>query len=200
MRQLWNWVVDDVKQEEITQILADFSGTDDETALAKLLPLIYPELRSLARSYLAQERPDHTLQATALVHEAYLRLGSGSGPWENRGHFFRVAAKTMRRLLVNHAIMKKAAKRGGAQNRIELDEITAAIPDRDVDLVDLDEALTKLKSLGAQKAKIVELRFFGGCSIEETAEVLGLSARTVDRQWRFARAWLRDQLDETTGL
>ncbi len=126
----------------------------------------------------------------------YVRLDRGGGPWQDRRHFFRVAAKTMRRLLVNHAIKRNAAKRGGARERIAVEEITAAIPDREVDLVDLDEALTKLKTIGEQKARIVELRFFAGCSIEETAEVLGVSTRTVDRQWRFARAWLRDELDE----
>ena len=145
----------------------------DQAVVDGLMPLVYDQLRDLAEKQLARERPNHTLGATALVHEAYFKLVDQKRvTWQNRAHFFRVAAKTMRRLLVNHAIKRNAIKRGGDQKRIALEEITAAIPDQDVDLVDLDEALTNLKSLGEQKARIVELRFFCGCSIEETAEIL----------------------------
>ncbi len=182
---------------EITQILADLESTDQATAFAKLLPLVYDELRALSEGYLRHERPDHTLQATALVHEAYVRLAGGHGPrWENRSHFFRVAAKVMRRILINHALARKAGKRGPQGGRIDLEEITLCFPETDVDLLDLHEAMVELAERDRQKARVVELRFFAGCTIEETAEALGVSTATVERDWRFARAWLRNRLDE----
>jgi RNA polymerase sigma-70 factor, ECF subfamily len=181
--------------QEITQILADLDSTDQKTAFAKLLPLVYNELRSLSEQYLRQEKPDHTLQATALVHEAYVRLaGSHGNKWESRAHFFRVAAKVMRRVLINHALARKADKRQGARQRVGLEELTAFIPEVNVDLLDLDHAMEQLAAIDRQKARVVELRFFAGCTIEETAEALEVSTATVERDWRFARAWLRSRL------
>lgn len=180
---------------EITQLLADLDGTDQGTAFAQLLPLVYTELRALSEGYLRRERPDHTLQATALVHEAYVRLAGEQGAkWENRAHFFRVAAKVMRRILINHALARKAAKRGHAQPHLTLDEAVVFLPEANVDLLDLHDALEELAGHDRQKARVVELRFFAGCTIDETAEALGISTATVERDWRFARAWLRSRL------
>jgi len=182
--------------QEITQVLADLDSTDQKTAFEKLLPLVYDELRALSERYLRQERPDHTLQATALVHEAYVRLAGARGAkWENRAHFFRVAAKVMRRILVNHAIAHRAEKRGAGRGRVGLEEVTACFPDVGVDLLDLHEALDQLAARDRQKARVVEMRFFGGCTLDETAEALDISTATVEREWRFARAWLRTRLD-----
>ena len=182
--------------DELTQILGDLQGTDRGDAAAAILPEVYAELRSLSEAYLRSERSDHTLQATALVHEAYVRLARSKGSgWQNRVHFFRAAAKTMRRILINHARGQNAVKRGGGERPVALEEATVALPERDVDLVALDEALNDLAALDPQKARVVELRFFGGCSIEQTAETLGVSAATVVRDWRFARAWLQDALE-----
>ena len=176
---------------EITQILADLESTDQATAFAKLLPLVYEELRALSEGYLRHERSDHTLQATALVHEAYVHLaGRQDAKWENRAHFFRVAAKVMRRILINHALARKASKRGGGRAGVALEEVTAVLPDMNVDLIDVHESLELLARQDRQKARVVELRFFGGCTIEETAEALDISTATVERDWRFARAWL----------
>jgi len=180
---------------EITQALADLDSTDQATALAKLLPLVYAELRALSEGYLRSERLDHTLQATALVHEAYVRLaGAEHAKWQNRAHFFRVAAKVMRRILINHALARRAAKRGSGRPRAALEEITAIFPELNVDVLDVHEALEELAALDRDKARLVELRFFAGCTIEETAEALGRSTATVERDWRFARAWLRKRL------
>jgi RNA polymerase sigma factor (TIGR02999 family) len=177
----------------ITQLLVEWSG-GDQAALDQLMPLVYDELRRLARSYLRRERPDHTLQATALVHEAYLRLvDQHSVSWQNRAHFFGIASQMMRRILVNHAVARATAKRGGPAEKLSLDEAIAVVDQRDIDLIALDNALKQLETLDAQQSRVVELRFFGGLSIEETAEVLNLSPATVKREWSTARLWLRRQ-------
>lgn len=155
------------------------------------MPLVYDELRRLASHYLRRERGDHTLQSTALVHEAYMRLAGQSPPqWQNRAHFFGIAAHLMRQILVEHARSRAAAKRGGGATRIVLDDSVALAQQHDVDLVVLDKALHELTQLDAQQGRIVELRFFAGLTIEDTSEVLGVSPATVKREWVTARAWL----------
>lgn len=178
----------------ITQLLVCGSA-GDRAALDELLPQVYHELRRLAESYLGREREGHTLQPTALVHEAYLRLvDQRSVDWRNRAQFFGIAAEMMRRILVNHAQARGAAKRGGGAALVTLDEALEVFQDRDVDLVALDEALTALTALDQRQGRIVELRYFGGLSIDETAEVLGVSPATVKREWSAARAWLFREL------
>jgi RNA polymerase sigma factor (TIGR02999 family) len=182
-------------EREVTALLRDWSGGDRE-ALERLMPLVYQELRRLAASYLRVERPDHTLQPTALVHEAYLRLVDQRGvSWQNRAHFFGIAAQMMRRILVDHARRRQAAKRDATALRLpamraEGEEASA----RDPELLALDQALCGLESLDARQARIVELRFFGGLTVEETAEVAGVSSATVKREWRTARAWLAREI------
>ena len=155
------------------------------------MPLVYDELRRLANHYLRQERSDHTLQSTALVHEAYLRLAGGKAPqWQNRAHFFGIAAHLMRQILVEHARSRGAAKRGANAPRLALDESLAFARETDVDLVALDQALQELNALDQQQSRIVELRFFAGLTIEDTSEVLGISPATVKRDWVTGRAWL----------
>jgi RNA polymerase sigma factor (TIGR02999 family) len=155
------------------------------------MPLVYDELRRLAHHYLRQERSDHTLQSTALVHEAYLRLAGQNPPqWQNRAHFFGIAAHIMRQILVEYARGRGAAKRGGSACRLTLDAAVALPQQVDVDVVELDKALTGLAELDAQQSRIVELRFFAGLTIEDTSEVLGISPATVKRDWVTARAWL----------
>ena len=167
----------------------------DEQALDQLTPLVYDELRKMARTYLRRERSDHTLQATALVHEAYLRLiDQHSVSWRNRAHFFGIASQMMRRILVNHALARAAEKRGGGAEKLSLDETVSFPNQREIDLIALDEALKELECLDPQQTRIVELRFFGGLSIEETAEALRISPATVKREWSTARLWLRRQL------
>ena len=186
-----------VAQTGITQLLADASN-GDQAALDALLPVVYNELRRLADHYLRQERPDHTLQATALVHEAYLRLVDQTNiSWQNRAHFFSVAAQVMRHILVDRARAHKAGKRGGGEQKISLDEAISFFEQRDVNLVALDEALNELAKLDAQQSRIVELRFFGGLTIEESAEVLKITPGTVRYDWRMARAWLHRALSTT---
>jgi RNA polymerase sigma factor (TIGR02999 family) len=176
--------------KDVTQLLIDWSDGKRE-ALDKLLPLVYDELRQLAERYLRRERKDHTLQATALVHEAYLKLiDQRSVHWQNRAHFFGVAAQAMRRILVDHARGHQAVKRGSGDIKISLDENLLVSDERAAELVALDDAMNALAEIDAQKSQIVELRFFGGLSIEETAEVLGIGTATVIRQWRMAKAWL----------
>ncbi len=166
----------------------------DETAPDKLLPLVYDELRKLARHYLENEREDHTLQATALVHEAYIRLVDWENvSWENRAHFFAVAAQVMRKILVDHARKTKAAKRGFGQ-KIALDDVVSFSPEREVDLISLDNALESLEKFDKIQTKIVELRFFGGLTIEETAHALKSSPMTVKREWTVAKAWLKREI------
>jgi len=178
-------------RQQVTQILIDWSEGNDKAA-DLLMPLVYNELRQLARSYLQRERSDHTLQATGLVHEAYLRLvDQTSVTWRNRAHFFSVAAQMMRRILVDHARRHRTGKRGGEWEKVEFDEALAPAASRSVDLVALDDALQELARLKPEHSQIVELRFFGGLTFEEVAEVLDISPRTAQREWRVARAWLR---------
>ena len=178
---------------DVTSLLVASSKGDQE-ALNQLLPLVYDELRRLADRYLHRERSDHTLQATALVHEAYLRLIDQRVSWANRAHFFGVAAEMMRRILIDHARSRQAAKRGSGGIKISLDDVLELTDERAADLIALDDALKALAEFDPQKARVVELRFFGGLSIEETAAVMGLGTATITRQWRLARAWLYHEL------
>lgn len=179
---------------EITRLLAAIRD-GNRGALDQLFPLVYAELRASARRQLAAGRPGDTLQTTALVHEAYLKLaGAGRPEWNDRRHFFAVAGRAMRQIIVDYARAQAAQKRGGDAPRVSLDEQQVAVEERAHELVALDEALTELESLSERPARVVELRFFGGLSVEETAEVLQLSERTVKREWRKARAFLYDAL------
>ena len=182
--------------EGVTQLLVDWSN-GDQRALDKLMPLVYGELRRLAGNYLRRERPGHTLQPTALVNEAYLKLvDQRNAKWRNRAHFFGVAAQLMRRILVDHARQHQAAKRGGSdQQRLSITSAEQLVKQPEVDLLALHEALEELTKIDPQQERIVELKFFGGLSIEETAEVLGISHATVERDWKMARAWLRRKLE-----
>jgi RNA polymerase sigma factor (TIGR02999 family) len=167
----------------------------DRAAAAKLFPLVYEELRALAAHFMQQERTDHTLEPTALVHEAYLRLiDQRNVDWKNRAHFFAIASQAIRRVLVDHARRRKAAKRGGGGQRVTLSEDVAISEDRTLDVADLDDALLKLTQLHERQARVVELRFFGGLSLEEAAEALGVSRTTVADDWTVARAWLSREL------
>jgi RNA polymerase sigma factor (TIGR02999 family) len=180
----------------ITGLLQQWSE-GDSAAIERLVPLVYGELRLLARGCLAGERSDHTLQSTALVHEAYLRLIKGSTVhWQNRAHFFAVAAQVMRRILVDHARKRGAAKRGADPIKLKLDGSLDSVNGRELDLVSLDDALNELAELDARQSRIVELRFFGGLSIENVAQVLAISPATVKREWNTARAWLFEQMDQ----
>lgn len=180
----------------ITQLLVRWSG-GDQAALEKLMPLVYKELRRLASNYLRRERKEHTLQPTALVNEAYLRLvDQRDGKWQNRAHFYGIAAQLMRRILVDHAREKQAEKRGGPdQQRLSITSAQDLASEPDLDLLALHEALEELKAIDPQQERIVELKFFGGLSIEETAEVMKLGHATVERDWKMARAWLRRKLE-----
>jgi RNA polymerase sigma factor (TIGR02999 family) len=181
-------------QHEVTRLLVRLTDGDG-AVLDELLPLVYAELRRLASSYLRRERQGHTLQPTALVHEAYLRMiDQTQAHWQNRAHFFGVAAQMMRRILIDHARAQQAEKRGGEFQKLSLDENIDVSGQRADELVALDDALERLAQIDPQKSRIVELRFFGGLSVEETAEVLGVSAPTVKRQWRMAKAWLYGQV------
>jgi RNA polymerase sigma factor (TIGR02999 family) len=178
----------------VTRLLRE-ARAGDRAALDELLPLVYRELRQIAARHLAQERPGHTLQATALVHEVYIRLiDQHSVDWRNRAHFFSIAAEMMRRVLVNHAVGRRAQKRGAGETLLSLDEVISFPNRQDVDLILLDEALTRLSGLDPLQARIVEMRFFAGLTIEEVAEVLGVSDSEVKREWRSAKAWLTTQL------
>jgi RNA polymerase sigma factor (TIGR02999 family) len=180
---------------DTTQILLDL-GNGDRSAAERLMPLVYDELRGLAQQYMGGERPDHTLQATALVHEAYLRLIDQSRvDWQGRAHFFSVAAEMIRRVLVDHARQHHAAKRGGAARKVSLTDSVDATGEPDIDLMALDEALQELGRLSERHRRVVELRFFGGLSVEEAGLVLEVSPHTVRSDWRLARAWLRQRLD-----
>jgi RNA polymerase sigma-70 factor, ECF subfamily len=175
---------------DITQWLTASKGEDSAT-LGKLLPLVYGELHRQAVRAFSRESAGHTLQPTALVNEVYLRLvKQDEMKWQNRAQFFALAAQMMRRILVSHARARKAAKRGGSDTCITLEEGVAVAPERDVNLLAIDEALTRLETVDPEKSRMVELRFFSGLSIEETAEVMGVSPRTIDRQWQTAKAWL----------
>jgi len=176
-------------------MLAEWSDSGDREALDKLIPIVCEELRRQAARYLQRERPGHTLQTTALVHEAYVRLIDQAGVrWQNRAHFFGIAAEMMRRILVDHARKRRATKRGGDALKLTLNEALNASGERNLDLIAVDEALTKLAAVDQQQAWVVELRFFGGLNVEETAEVLSISARTVKRDWSVAKAWIRREL------
>ena len=184
---------------EVTQLLQAWSGGDHE-ALEKLVPLVYEELHRLASHYMGGERPGHTLQTSALVNEAYLRLVDWKNvQWQNRAHFFGVAAQMMRRILVDFARSRHYARRGGEARQVSLTEAAIVSADRGADFIALDEALEGLAAIDPRKSRIVELRFFGGLSVEETAEVLKISPRTVMREWSLAQAWLHRELCRGKG-
>ena len=168
----------------------------DRAALDRLLPVVYDELSRLAHGALRGERPDHTLQTRALVHEAYLRLLDADVPFQDRAHFMAVAARTMRRVLVDHARARRRDKRGGGAARIDLDRVDLAAPAAGLDVLDLHDALERLAAFDARKSSIVELHYFGGLSYDETAEAVGVSAATVDRELRLAKAWLRVEMGQ----
>ena len=179
---------------EVTQLLVSLSKGDQEAA-SKLIPLVYDELRRLARHYMRRERSDHTLQTTALVHEAYLRLVEQCETnWQNRAHFFAIAAQLMRRILLDHARACRTDKRGGEHERLPLEETLVFSPKKSAELIALDEALNRLSELSPRQSQIIELRFFGGLTVEETAEVLGIAPKTVKRDWSVARAWLHREV------
>jgi RNA polymerase sigma-70 factor, ECF subfamily len=182
---------------EVTRLLKDWSS-GDSTALDQLIPIVYEELRAVAARYLRRERQDHTLQPTALVNEAYLRLiDQKQVQWQNRAHFIGVAAQMMRRILVDHAKNHNRAKRGGGARKVSLDEAVALSEERADDLVELDEALTALEAFDERKSRVVEMRYFGGLSVEETAEVLSVSVITVARDWKLAKAWLYTHIEDS---
>jgi RNA polymerase sigma-70 factor, ECF subfamily len=183
-------------RREVSLLLHAWRG-GDQAALDKLTPLVYGELRRLAHCYMAREREDHTLQTTALVHEAYLRLvGANRIDWQNRTHFFAISANLMRRILVDWARARGYRKRGGNVRRVSLDEVPVLSPTPDTDLVQLNDALEKLEKFDARKARVVDLRFFGGLNLDETAEVLNVSRDTVKRDWKLAKTWLLCEMTE----
>jgi len=180
--------------EKVTQLLADWTR-GEEAALREITPLVYEELRRLAHYHMEGQRGDHTLQTTALVNEAYLRLADQSKPsFTNRSHFFAVASQAMRQILVNHAKAHQSQKRGGGARKVELDEVALISPEQARAILDLNEALERLATLDPRKAHVVELKYFGGLNQDEIAEVLKISAVTVRRDWTFAKAWLYDEL------
>lgn len=184
--------------QDVTKLLIAWSDGNKQ-ALDLLMPIVFDELRRQASRYLRRERAGHTLQTTALVNEAYLRLVDQENVrWQNRAHFFGIAAQLMRRILVDHARAKHRAKRGGADLRVTLDEATAVARDREIDLVALDEALDRLAKIDLQQSRVVELRFFSGLNVEETAEVLRISPATVKRDWSVAKAWLHREISGST--
>lgn len=186
-------------QSDVTRILQNWRD-GDQSALDQLLPMVYQELRRLADQFLRREAPGHTLQATALVHEAYLRLiDQNQSNWQNRAHFFGVAANLMRQILIQHARAKHADKREGDRRKIYIDDAGAIGQDRPLDLIALDDALQTLAQVSPRQNQIVELRYFGGLSIEETAEVMDLSPATIKREWSMAKAWLLRELSRDEG-
>jgi len=187
-----------VSQQRVTELLVQWSHGDD-SALAELTPLVYEELRRVAHRHLSGQRPDHTLQTTALVNEVYLRLADQTNPrWQNRAHFFAVAARAMRQILVSYARSQQSQKRGGGALRVDLDEAALVSPEESKQIVDLHEALGQLATLDSRKAQVVELKYFGGLNYEEIAEVLKISRITVRRDWEFAKVWLYTELRGTT--
>lgn len=190
-------MIQDCSMEELTKILNQLDA-GDSTDANQLLPLLYDELRQLAAAKLKHERPDHTLQATALVHEAWLRVGGEDHEkkykWNSRGHFFGAAAEAMRRILIDHAKERQAEKRGGNHNRIELETWNHPAASQPEKLLDLDEALTKLSDLSPVKAELVKLRFFAGLTINEAAQALEISTASAERYWAYARAWLHVEI------
>ena len=187
-----------VSKQRVTELLEQWSQGDD-AALAELTPLVYEELRRLAHRQMGGERPDHTLQTTALVNEAYLRLADQTNPpWQNRAHFFAVAARAMRQILVSYARAQRSEKRGGGALKMELDEAAIVSPEQSKAIVDLHEALERLGTLDSRKARVVELKYFGGLNHDEIAEVMKVSTVTVRRDWVFAKAWLYEELHNAT--
>jgi len=187
------------KQHEITQLLAEWSD-GNQSALDELYPLVYDELHRLARRYMSRERKGHTLQTTALINEAYVRLVDQKNVhWANRSHFFAISAQIMRRILIDHARRHRYAKRGGGAQQVSLDEAVAVANDIGAELLRLDEALKTLAEMDSRRSQVVELRYFGGLSNEEIAGVLHVSENTVTRDWNMARAWLYQQLAESTS-
>jgi RNA polymerase sigma-70 factor (ECF subfamily) len=183
-----------VSPHRVTQLLERWSHGDD-VALAELTPLVYEDLRCLAHRHMGGERPDHTLQTTALVNEAYLRLADQTNPsWQNRAHFFALAARAMRQILVNYAKSYRAQKRGGGALKVDLDEAALVSMEQSKEIVDLHEALERLAALDSRKAAVVELKYFGGLNYDEMAEVLKISPVTVRRDWEFAKVWLYTEL------
>ena len=183
-----------VSPQHVTQLLSDWSRGDD-AALAELTPLVYEELRCIAHHFMEGQRPEHTLQTTALVNEAYLRLADQTHPsFTNRSHFFAVAAQAMRQILVNYAKASQSQKRGGGALKVELDEAALISPEQTTEILDVHEALQRLATLDSRKAHVVELKYFGGLNHDEIAEVLKISAVTVRRDWVFAKAWLHNEL------
>ena len=181
--------------KEVTQLLMDW-GKGDAQALNQLMPLVYNELHRIAGRYLRNERPNHTLQTTALINEAYVRIVDGkSVKWQDRAHFFGVAAQIMRHILVDHARSSRSAKRGGGVQKLTLDEAVAGSQERNLDLVALNDSLNSLAQIDPQQSRIIELRFFGGLTIEETAEVMSISPATVKRDWNMAKAWLYGEIN-----
>ena len=179
---------------EVTRLLDQLRGGDQE-AVNHLVPLVYDELRRMARAYMRHERPDHTLQATALVGEAYMRLAGGEqSEWQNRAHFFAIAAHTMRRVLMDYARQRGASKRGSGARKVDLDADLMIAPGALEDVIAIDEALERLQAIDPRQSRMIELRFFAGLSVEETAEVMGVSEITVKREWRSAKAWLHREL------
>ena len=192
-------MADAPRKDDVTHLLEELSDGNQD-ALAALVPLVYEQLRRLARNHMRREQRMQTLQTTALVHEAYMRLvDQRNVRWQNRAHFFAIAAQAMRRILVSRARARLADKRGGGGEKVQIDDLDIANPEPPVDLVAIDEALQRLAGLDPQQGRIVELRFFGGLTVEETAEVLQLSASTVKREWRTAKAWLRRELEQSGG-
>lgn len=182
-------VSNEVQKGEVTQLLVAWSR-GDENALASLVPLVYNELHRMAKQYFRREREGHTLPSSALIHEAYLRLVNQDIQWQSRAHFFAVASQAMRRVLVDYARKKRAGKRGGAEIRVSLVEAANLAKPGELDVVALNDALEELASIDQRQFRVVELRYFGGLTIEETAEVLGVSAGTVKNEWSLAKAWL----------
>src|SRR5437016_12242721 len=191
-------VTPSVSQQRVTELLAHWSDGDD-AALAELTPLVYEELRHLAHHFMEGQRPDHTLQTTALVNEAYLRLADQTNPrWQNRAHFFAVAARAMRQILVSYARSQRSQKRGGGALKVELDEVAVVSPEESKEIVDVHEALERLAVLDSRKAQVVELKYFGGLNYDEMAEVLKISRVTVRRDWEFAKTWLHTELHDAS--
>jgi RNA polymerase sigma factor (TIGR02999 family) len=185
------------KDRNVTQLLAAWRGGDSE-AVNQLMPLVYDQLQALARHHLTGERHDHTLPATALVHEAYLRLVGANVEWQDRGHFFAIASRTMRRILVDYAKSRQSARRGGGNAKLPIDEIAVISSDPPPQIVDLDEALTRLEAVDERKSRVVDLIYFGGLTQEETAAALEISPATVYRELSFATAWLVRELGACT--
>jgi len=186
-----------VSQQRVTELLGRWSHGDD-AALAELTPLVYEELRRLAHHHMGGQRPNHTLQTTALVNEVYLRLADQTNPtWQNRAHFFAVAARAMRQILVSYARSQRAQKRGSGALKVDLDDAALVSPEESKEIIDLHEALEKLATVDPRKAQVVELKYFGGLNYDEMAEVLKISRITVRRDWEFAKVWLYTELRDT---